>query len=94
MVASPISFYTLDSFVIGDICRFCSSSIYIFFILMEKVFKFINKVARPINKVIVWIALLLTYLVICLYHFLLPQKAQRWINNEKKVSLEQTKHLW
>lgn len=61
---------------------------------MKKVFKYINKVARPINKGVVWIALLLTYLVICLYHFLLHQKAQRWIYKEKKVSLEQTKHLW
>lgn len=26
--------------------------------------------------------------------FLLHQKAQRWVYNEKKVSLEQTKHLW
>lgn len=94
MVASSISFYTVDSFIIGDICRFCSSSIYIFSILMKKVFMFINKVARPINKAVVWIALLLTYLVICLYHFLLHQKVQRWISNENKVSLEQTKHLW
>ena len=61
---------------------------------MRKVLKYINKVVRPINKVVVWIALLLTYIVICLYHFLLHQKAQRWINDKKKVSLEQTKHLW
>ena len=61
---------------------------------MKKVLKYINKVARPVNKVVVLIALLLTYLVICLYHFLLHQKSQRWVYNEKKVSLEQTKHLW
>lgn len=61
---------------------------------MKKVLKYINKVARPINKSIVWIALLLTYLVICLYHCLLHQKVQRWIYNKKKVTFEQTKHLW
>lgn len=61
---------------------------------MKKVFKYITKVARPINKGVVWIALLLTYLVICLYHCLLHQKAQRWIYNKKKVTFEQTKHLW
>lgn len=61
---------------------------------MRKVFKYINKVVRPINNIVVSTALLLTYLVICLYHFLLHQKAQRWIYNEKKVSFKQTKHLW
>jgi len=61
---------------------------------MKKVFKYINKVVKPVNKVVVWIALLLTYILICLYHCLLHQKAQRWIYNEKNVSLEQTKHLW
>lgn len=38
-------------------------------------------------------------LAVDIYHnmlipFLLHQKTQRWIYNEKKVSLEQTKHLW
>lgn len=61
---------------------------------MKKIFKYINKVVRPFNKVVVWIALFGVYLVICLYHFLLRQKAQRWICNETKVSIEQTKHLW
>lgn len=94
MVAGPIDFYPLDSFVIGSIRRFCSGSIYIFSVLMKKIFKYINKAVRIVNKVVVWTALLLTYLVICLYHFLLRQKAQRWICNETKVSIEQTKHLW
>lgn len=95
MVVSPIGICPIDSFVIGVIRRFCGGSIYIFSVLMKKVYKYITKVARPINMGIVWIALLLTYLVICLYHFLLHQKTQRWIYyNEKKVSLEQTKHLW
>lgn len=94
MVVSPIGVYTLDSFVIGSIRRFCSGSIHIFSVLMKKIFKYINKVVRIVNKVIVWIALLLTYLVIYLYHFLLRQKAQRWIYNETSVSQEQTKHLW
>lgn len=61
---------------------------------MKKIFKYLNKVVRIVNKAIVWTALLLTYLVICIYHFLLRQKAQRWIYNETKVSQEQTKHLW
>lgn len=34
---------------------------------MKKAFKYINKVTRLVNKVVVWIALLLTYLVIYLY---------------------------
>lgn len=94
MVVSPIGIYPLDSFIISVIRRFCDGSIHILSVLMKKVYKYITKVVRPINKGIVWIALLLTYLVICLYHFLLHQKAQRWVYNEKKVSLEQTKHLW
>ena len=61
---------------------------------MKQLFKYINKVIRTINKVVVWIALLLTYLVICLYHFLFHKKVQRWVDDENKVSLEQTKHLW
>lgn len=61
---------------------------------MKKVIKYINKVARLVNKVIIWVALLLAYLVICLYHFLLRQKAHIWIHHENKASLEQTKHLW
>lgn len=61
---------------------------------MKKIFRYIKILARIANKVVVWIALLLTYIVICLYHFLLHQKAQRWVYNENKVSLEQTKHLW
>ncbi len=93
-MVSSIGLYPLDSFVIGDICRLRSGSIHIFSVLMKIVFKFINKVARPLNKAVVWIALLLTYLVICLYHFLLHQKAQRWIYKKNEVSLEQTKHLW
>lgn len=61
---------------------------------MKRVFKYINKGVRLFNKVVILIALLLTYLVICLYHFLLHQKTQKWKHNENKVSLEQTKHLW
>lgn len=94
MVVSPIGIYPLDSFIISVIRRFCGSSIHILSVLMKKVIKYINMVIRPVNKAVVWIVLLLTYLVICLYHFLLHQKTQRWIYNEKKVSLEQTKHLW
>ena len=94
MVVSPIGFYPFDSFVIGSIRRFCSGSIHIFSVLMKKIFKYLNKVVRIVNKAVVWTALLLTYLVICIYHFLLRQKAQRWIYNETKVSQEQTKHLW
>lgn len=94
MVVSPIGIYPLDSFIIGDFCRFSSGSIHIFSVLMKKIFKYMNQVARPINKAVVWMALLLTYFVICLYHFMLHQKAQRWIYNKNKVSLEQTKHLW
>lgn len=94
MVVSPIGIYPLDSFIISVIRRFCGSSIHILSVLMKKVLKYINMVIRPVNKAVVWIVLLLTYLVICLYHFLLHQKTQRWIYNEKKVSLEQTKHLW
>lgn len=94
MVVSPIGIYPLDSFIISVIRRFCGSSIHILSVLMKKVIKYINMVIRPVNKAVVWIVLLLTYLVICLYHFLLHQKTQRWMYNEKKVSLEQTKHLW
>lgn len=93
MVVSPIDIYSLDCFVIGDICRFCCGSFHIFSVLMKKIFRYIKILARIANKVVVWIALLLTYIVICLYHFLLHQKAQRWVYNENKVSLEQTKHL-
>ena len=50
---------------------------------MKKVYKYITKVARPINKGIIWIALLLTYLVICLYHFLLHQKAAKLLLDER-----------
>ena len=53
MVVSPIGVYTLDSFVIGSIRRFCSGSIHIFSVLMKKIFKYINKVVRIVNKVIV-----------------------------------------
>lgn len=94
MVVSPIGIYPLDSFIISVIRRFCGSSIHILSVLMKKVLKYINMVIRTVNKVVVCIALLLTYIIICLYHFLLHQKTQRWIYNEKKVSLEQTKHLW
>lgn len=94
MVVSPIGIYPLDSFIISVIRRFCGSSIHILSVLMKKVIKYINMVIRPVNKAVVWIVLLLTYLVICFYHFLLHQKTQRWMYNEKKVSLEQTKHLW
>lgn len=61
---------------------------------MRQLLKYIKKVIRLTNKVVVWIALLLIYLVICLYHFLFHQKVQRWGYYENKVSLEQTKHLW
>lgn len=74
MVVSPIGIYPLDSFIISVIRRFCGGSIHIFSVLMKKVYKYITKVARPINKGIVWIALLLTYLVICLYHFCFIKK--------------------
>lgn len=94
MVVSPIGIYPLDSFIISVIRRFCDGSIHILSVLMKEVLKYINMVIRPVNKVVVWIALLLTYIIICLYHCLLHQKTQRWIYNEKKVSLEQTKHLW
>ena len=94
MVVSPIGIYPLDSFIISVIRRFSGSSIHILSVLMKKVLKYINMVIRTVNKVVVCIALLLTYIIICLYHFLLHQKTQRWIYNEKKVSLEQTKHLW
>lgn len=94
MVVSAIGIYPLDSFIISVIRRFYGGSIHILSVLMKKVLKYINMVIRPVYKVVVWIALLLTYIIICLYHCLLHQKTQRWIYNEKKVSLEQTGHLW
>ena len=94
MVVGPIGIYPLDSFVIGGIRRFCCGSIHIFSVLMTQILKYIHKVVRQSNKVVLWVALLLTYEVICLYHFLFRQKAQRWIYKETKESIEQTKHLW
>jgi hypothetical protein len=61
---------------------------------MKKVLTYIKRLAKLVNKIVVGIALVFAYLVICLYHLLTRQKTQRWESNKHKVSLEQTKHLW
>ncbi len=61
---------------------------------MKKILLYINRLAKAINKVVVCAALVLAYLVICLYHLFTRQTMQRWAANKNKKSIEQTKHLW
>lgn len=75
--------------------RLSCSTIYIFLILMKKVIHILNKIARTVNKWIVYFFLSLVYFVICVYRLFLKKDNTRWHMNEKKYNeLEQTKHLW
>lgn len=61
---------------------------------MKKILTYIKRLAEAINRFVVIIALVMAYLVICIYHMFTRQTTQRWEYNTKKISLEQTKHLW
>ena len=61
---------------------------------MKKILTYIKRLAEPVNKFVVGIALVLAYLVIYLYHMFTRQITQRWESNQNIVSPEQTKHLW
>lgn len=78
-----------------DICGFCSSTIYLFFVLMKKIMRILNRIARIINECIVWISLLIVYAVICVYRLFLKQDREQWqMRKNHNDELEQTKHLW
>lgn len=61
---------------------------------MKKIFTYINRLSKPVNKIVVSVALVLVYSIICLYHLFARQTAKRWEFYKNNVSLEQTKHLW
>lgn len=83
--------YSISS---GTFCRFCSRAIYLLFILMKAVLNCINEVARQVNKAIVFIALLFTYAIVCIYHLFVKTKSQRWYKKNSETTLEHTNHLW
>lgn len=94
MVAIPINPYIGNRIYVSNICRFCSCPLYIFIILMKSIIDYIKCLGRQINKAIVFIALLATYFIICIYHLFVDAKAQRWHKCNNKTTLEQSKHLW
>lgn len=95
MVARPTYIFAVLGVINCVLCRLGCSTIYIFLVLMEEVIYILNKVARTVNKWIVWICLLIVYAVICIYRLFLKKDNKRW--HMKKINyneLEQTKHLW
>lgn len=62
---------------------------------MKEVIHILNRVARTVNKWIVWIFLLIVYTVICVYRLFFKKDNKRWHMKEKYYNeLEQTKRLW
>lgn len=94
MVVSTTVVYPINRFIAGNLCGFSSGTIHIFSVLMKKILSCINRLVKPVNKIIICIALTLVYFIICLYHLFIRQTDKRWESNKNNVSLEQTKHLW
>lgn len=94
MVACTFSLCVNNSISVSHFCRFSSCTLYLLFILMKAVLNYLKRIAKQINKTIVFIALLFTYSIICIYHLFIKTKSQRWHKYNKKITLEHTKHLW
>lgn len=95
MVARPTYILAVLSVINCVFCRLGCGTIYIFLILMKEVIHILNRVARTVNKWIVWTCLLMAYAVICVYRLFLKKDNKRWHMKEKDYNeLEQTKHLW
>ena len=95
MVAHSNFILIVHSIINCVFLRLCGGTIYIFLVLMKKIKYILNRAARTINKLIVWIFLLIVYAVICVYHLFLKRDNKRWHINEIDYNeLEQTKHLW
>lgn len=56
--------------------------------------KLIN-ITRILNKQIVSIFLVITYVLVCIYNLFYKKKHLRWVENPKNIDeIEQSKHLW
>ena len=67
MVVSTTVVYPINRFIAGNLCGFSSGTIHIFSVLMKKILSCINRLVKPVNKIIICIALTLVYFIICLY---------------------------
>lgn len=95
MVACSINFYIVNRIVAGNLCRFSSSTIYLFFILMKKIIFILKEIAKIINDIIIAICLTIIYGIICIYHLFIKKENRQWHEFRKKNNeLEQTKHPW
>lgn len=94
MVACAFSFCVNYSISVSRFCRFSSCTLYLLLILMKAVLNYLKRIAKQINKTIIFMALLFTYSIICIYHLFVKVKSQRWYKYNKKITLEYTKHLW
>lgn len=94
MVVSTFDLRFNYSISAGRFCRFCRRAIYLLFILMKAVLNCIKMIAKQVNKAIVFIALLLTYVIVCIYHLFVKTKSQRWYKYNSETTLEHTNHLW
>ena len=52
-------------------------------------------ISRILNKQIITIFLVVTYVLVCVYTLFYIRKQLRWVENRKNIDeIEQSKHLW
>lgn len=97
MVVGATNLSPVNCFAVSHFCGLSSCPIYLFAILiMKKIGTILKRMAELINRGVVLIFLLMTYVVICVYRLFLKQESMRWhgIENKYYNDIEQTKHLW
>lgn len=94
MVACSINFYIVNRIVTGNLCRFSSGTIYLFFILMKKIIFILKEIAKIINNIIITVCLTIAYGIIYIYRLFMKKENRQWHEFKKNNELEQTKHPW